>query len=535
MLAGTILSAGITATFAGPSHPKLVVVISIDQFPYEYLTRFSEHFGEGGFRYLTANGAVFSNAQYEHAANLTGPGHAVIATGCYGRVNGIVANNWYNSATRTRVNCVEDTTVRVLGARARGVSPALLLMTTIGDALKRSSPSSRVVSVSMKDRSAILMGGKSADAAYWLVDSSFVTSTYYMETLPSWVREFNRSGLACSFFGKTWDRILPEQEYAGLDRDDPPYEGGSGVSASFPHRITGTDSTRITPGYFGALWNSPYLNDLLIAFVKEAMVADSLGIRGATDMLCIGLSANDAVGHTFGPHSHEVLDMTVRTDRLLADLFSFIDEKVGLAGCLVVMSSDHGIAPMPEYTQEHVPGRKAGRTGSGVIAALCEHYAGPAHGPSWIASVVDGNIYLDRLAMAEEGVTTAWVATLLADSLRNNELIGGVMTAEEAGGNGYSTLVEGRLRRGFHPGRSGDIVYALQPYFIDYSGKTGTDHGQPYEYDAHVPVIFAGADVRAGTYDSKASPADIAPTLAALLGISLAGEREGTVLQEVLK
>jgi predicted AlkP superfamily pyrophosphatase or phosphodiesterase len=529
-------ASAVIPSFASDSGIKLVVVISIDQLPYGLFSELSGHFGKGGFRWLVEHGASFSNAQYEHAANLTGPGHAAISTGCYPDQHGIVANNWYSPETQSNVYCVEDRGVKTLGTEARGVSPRLLLLSTIGDELKETPEnSSRVISISQKDRSAILMGGKKADAAYWLVDSQFVTSSYYMRLLPSWVAIFNRSGLATSFFGRTWNRLLSEEAYQGMDRDDAPYEGGgNGLGRTFPHPITGTDTTHVTSSYFGALWNSPFLNDLLIAFVKEAIVAESLGERESTDMLFIGLSANDAVGHTFGPNSHEVMDITLRTDLLLADLFRWIDDRVGLSRTLIVLTSDHGVAPIPEYMHEKHPEVFAGRVGSNTVGARCEEFVHLPHGESAISKVVDGNIYVDRQSLLTNGLLKDAVIMLLADSLKKEPFVSGLVTGPGENPNVPGTIIETRLRKNFYPGRSGDIVYALTPYFIDHSGTTGTDHGQPHQYDAHVPVILWGKGIRPGEYTSEASPVDIAPTIARILGIELSGVRAGRVLEEAI-
>jgi len=527
-----------TAGSTAREKPRLVLVICVDQLPYHFLTRFSGHFGERGFRLLTEDGAVFANAHYTHAFTLTGPGHAVISTGSTPAQHGIVGNNWFNRETGKIVYSAEDPAVKILGMQSPGRSPANLRLTTIGDALRMSSGfRSRVVSISHKDRSAIFMGGKMPNAAYWLLDSSFVSSSYYMKVLPPWVNEFNRSGLAMSFRDSVWTRLLPEEAYAEMDRDDAPYEADvSGLGRTFPHSLGGVEHGK----YLDALWHTPFLNDLMLAFVKQAIMADSLGRGPATDMLFVGLSANDAVGHAFGPESHEVLDMTVRTDRLLTDLFGFLDQWVGLDNMVLVLTSDHGIAPIPEYVLSKYPSADVGRIGSGAMKTLCESFLDNGFGKpgkkvSWIDRIVDGSIYINRKAVTARKQTLDRVIAALADSLRHSSMIGAVLTGPEAVSGRDVGEIEQRLRRSFFAPRSGDLVVALRPHYLDHGGTTGTDHGQPYDYDTHVPVIIRGEGVVAGFYYESASPADIAPTLSVLLEIDFPAAPEGRVLTEALK
>ncbi len=530
-----------TIAFAG-SPPKLVVVISVDQFRYDYLTRFQQHFGDGGIRSLLEQGASFANATYKHALNMTGPGHATISTGCYGNQNGIFANNWYERESRKELYCVEDRSVKPVGASSEGASPALLLSSTIGDELRlATSFRSKVISVSLKDRAAVLLGGKLGNAAYWMKDSAFVSSTYYMKELPEWVREFNASSVVNSYFGKKWERALPESAYTVMDIDDAPYEGsGNGLGKTFPHRIRGNDSTRITESYYSALWTSPFGNEILSKFVEKAIVAESLGKQNATDLLCIGFSSNDYVGHTFGPNSHEVLDMTVQTDHILSDLFAFIDSEIGLGNCIIVLTSDHGVAPIPEFVLAHNMNVSVGRVNEQAIleraeAVLTQSFGKLKQGMKWIDYLGDGNVYLNPDAISQKKLKVEQVAALLADSLRRRKEVAAVLTREEMLTLNPVSPIEQRMKRSFHRERSGDILFAYRPYFINQSGNTGTTHGQPYDYDAHVPVIFVGEQIRHGTYFSEASPADIAPTLSALLGITFPAGREGRVLEEMMR
>jgi len=527
----------LTAASAAP--PRLVIVISLDQFRYEYLARFNTYFGAGGFRYLQENGANFTNATYKHASTSTGPGHAVILTGSYGNMNGIFSNNWYDRARKEVVYCVRDRESKVVGAPGEGSSPANLIGSTFGDELKlHQNFQSKVISLSHKDRAAILLGGKFADLALWMSDSAFVTSTYYRQDLPEWVRAFNTSGLVNSYFGKRWEKLLPESAYGMMDLDDAPYEDGSnGLGRVFPHPIRGDDSTRITSSYYGALLSSPFGNDVLAALARQAIVAEQLGERGVTDLMCLSFSCSDYVGHRFGPNSHEVFDFTLRTDRLLADLFAFIDKRIGLQNCVIVLTSDHGVSPAAGYLRAHAPQAQFIPAPRGSLKDYCEavlsHGFGThqSSGP-WIDRIIGRNIYLNLSMLAEMSLPVDLVAAALADSLLRRPEIVAAFSSKQLLALTPRSTVELRMRNSFCPSRSGDVVYSLPPYYYGEGELSGSEHGTPYEYDAHVPLLIVGHGIRQGTFATEVGPADIAPTLSALIGVEFPAGRTGRVLAE---
>lgn len=534
-----VVGVSCTGLLATPK-PSLVVVISLDQFRYDYLVRFREHFGPDGFNFLLDNGANFSNATYKHALNLTGPGHAAILSGAYGNQNGIIANNWFDRTSGKEMYCVADKTAQLVGGAGNAASPVNFIGSTFGDELRlHSGFRSKVISMSNKDRAAVLLGGKLANGVYWMMDSSFVTSSYYRTDLPDWVSMFNGSGKVNSYFGRTWERTLPEDAYAGVDKDDAPYEsGGNGLGRAFPHRVMGDDATKITKSYYHALLTSPFGSEILSEFAKAAVRGEELGRRGVTDLLCVGFSSNDYVGHSFGPHSHEVLDMTVQTDRILADLFAFLDVEVGLRNCVFVLTSDHGVAPIPEYLTTHFEHAAAGRVMAKVqeeyIAnALTRVYGAPKKG-NWFDAITDGNVYLNNAIMRDKKVALSAVAATLADSLRARPEFALVYSRDQLMSLLPAAIAEQRMKHSFHPLRSGDVFFAFKPYYIEGYSSYGTTHGQPYDYDAHVPVVIVGDGIRPGTYATEASPADIAPTLSALLGIEFPAGRSGRVLVEAM-
>ena len=521
--------------------PRLVVVISLDQFRYDYLTKFQPYFGGDGFQRLMENGANFSNAVYKHAFNMTAPGHAVILTGAYGNQNGIVANSWFDQATGKTVYCVADT-MSMLGSSGPGRSPANLIAPTFGDQLRlHTGFIGKVVSLSHKDRSAILMGGKLANGAFWMVDSNFVSSTYYSPTLPEWVKKFNASGMVNSFFGKTWQRTLPDSAFMMMDNDDAAYESNwSTIGKTFPHRIQGEDPARITKSYYNALLTSPFGDDVLLAFARAAIEGEGLGQDKVPDLLCVNFSSTDYVGHSFGPHSREILEMIVETDRLLSEFLQYIDRRIGLKNVIVALTSDHGVTPIPEYIRSHYPSADVGRISRARIeeqsnGSLTRAFGKPREGKTWIRRTIDGNIYLDHALLAELKLDFDRVASALADSLMNLHEIALAVPRQILLTGSVQSPLEAKLKNSFHPKRSGDVMFVLKAFFYEDSGSEGAEHGHPYEQDAHVPLIIMGEGIRSGMYRSECSPADLGPTLSALLGIEFPAAREGRVLVEALK
>jgi hypothetical protein len=361
-----------------------------------------------------------------------------------------------------------------------------------------------------------------------------------MNELPGWVRTFNSSGKINSYFGRVWKRILPDAAYATLDIDEAPYEADPGdMGRSFPHPIRGKDSTRITRSYYEALLASPFGLQTLSAFAKAAIEGEHLGSGKFPDLLCVGFSSTDYVGHAFGPNSREVLEMAVQADRVLADFFSYLDHHVGLSNTIIVLTGDHGVSPIPEYVRMKYPHADVGRIPHASVTNACSTYldkafvTSGAHDP-WIRRVVDGNIYLNREFLAERTLDVDHVASVLADSLRGLHGIALALSRTELLNRSGNNPIEGKFKRSYYPTRSGDVLFAMRPFFYLEDGNEGAEHGYPYDQDAHVPLILMGDGVRKGTYANESSPADIGPTLSVLLGIEFPAAREGRVLVEAL-
>lgn len=547
---GCLLPIGFPALRAAepnPASPSLVLVITIDQFRGDYLQRFREHFVPGGLKLLVDQGANFLDCRYRHAVTKTAAGHAVVLTGVHANVHGIINNAWVDREMLKRVNCVDDDSVQILGRAddrggARlpgtttplGASPRRLLATTVGDELKLTRGGrAKVIGISSKDRSAILLAGKLADAAYWMDKGRIVTSTHYMKELPPWVRAFNDAGRVDSFFGKTWERLLPAAEYdRAQGPDDVPGESTDfGMGRTFPKRVTG-GADKITSAYYDAFENSPYKSEVLADFARAVVENENLGSRGVTDVLCLSFSVNDTVGHSYGPDSHEVMDITLRTDRMMAEFFAFLDRRIGLRNCTIILTADHGVAPVPERLNAMSPTFSAGRVDSVRLLKTCEAALDLAFGPlsdnrHWLI-VDENNLLFMRDVLKEKNVSQAAAENVVRDALLTIDFVAAAFTRSDLLAGKISGEFAAATLLSFNAARSGDLYYQMKPYWVDR--KTGTNHGSPYNYDAHVPLVWYGVGVRPGTYPERVSVDDIAPTLANLLGIIRPPMSQGRVL-----
>jgi len=529
-----------SAGIAAPAAPRLAVLISVDQMRADYLERFRPYFGPDGFNRFQREGLVFTQAHYRHAVTKTGPGHATMMTGVSIRAHGIIGNEWHLSdwPALEQVNCVEDRGAPLVGlpARAwqspggvleakRGRSPRHLLAETVGDRLKaKHGAGSRVFGVSDKDRAAILPSGAKADCAYWTEEGRFVTSTYYRAALPDYVEAFNRARGADAFFGHTWDRLLPAAEY---DRVQGPDEADGesspdGLGRTFPRRVDG-GVTAPNARYYSAFDHSPRNNEMVAEFARELVERENLGAAdGAPDLLTIGFSQPDKMGHAFGPDSHEVMDTYIRLDRTLAEFFTYLDQRFGAENYVVVLTADHGVAPLPE--RRLATGQGAGRAKGAEFDALVRQRLDAKFGPlpageRWAAR--DGQSYrINPAVLAGKKPTRPDVEKELAAALRGHPAVAAAYTRTELAGANPLDQIGEAVRLGFHRERSGDVLYVHRPYFMERT-EPGTTHGTPYDYDTHVPLLWLGGGLKPAVHDERIGIDDLAPTLAALLGVDL--------------
>ena len=541
-----------------PKRPRLVLLIAVDQFRYDYLERFGDLFASNGLRRLLQQGASWPQSNYDHTPTYTAPGHATMMTGAHPAQTGIVGNEWPDRSLGKRVTSVSDTSVQLLGRTGTGSSPHRLLSSTLGDELRLASGDrSKVIGISVKDRSAILPGGRHANAAYWFNNGSMVSSTYYFNELPSWVVDFNNGKHADQYFGKKWERLLPEKEYLEHAGPDSPAWEKIGVAPgdtnAFPHTITG-GLTAPGPAFYAHLDHSPFINELLLSFTKQAITNEQLGEDSYTDVLTISLSGNDYVGHRYGPYSQEAMDAVLRVDRQIGDLLDFVNSKVGLTNTLVAFTADHGVAPIPE----HAAALKldGGRLNVAELvkqmrAAISAKYNPQGKQPDPTADYIykyqdengttrdafyNSNLYFNYDALRRDGVNLAEISEVAGAAALTFPGIARYFTRSQLLRSATSpdNPIERRVLHGFNPARSGDLILIVQPY--KFMGDVlPTTHGSPYTYDTNVPTIIMGPGVNPGRYLEPASPADIAPTLAHLLRVTPPTNATGRVLIEAIK
>ena len=530
--------------------PRLVLLIAVDQFRYDYLERFGDLFASNGLRRLLRDGASWTQANYDHIPTETAPGHATMMTGTWPAETGIIGNGWYDRDRGKSVTNVSDESSKLLGGGADepSSSPRNLLVTTLGDELKLlTNGRSKVIGISVKDRSAILPAGRRADGAYWFSSQTgqFVSSTYYFNQLPPWVARFNDARPADKYFGARWERLLPEAEYVRrAGRDDAEWEnlGASTDAKTFPHIITGGLSA---PGreFYDAVNYTPYTNDLLVSFAREALANEQLGADADTDVLTVSFSANDIVGHRFGPYSHEAMDITLRVDRQIATLLDLVDARVGLRNTLVAFTADHGVAPVPEHAASlNLPG---GRIKPSELLTAIKNAIRARYGKSgdkdttadYVLAFTNNTVYFNPVALTRDGVNQEEIERLAGDAALKVPGISRYFTRTQLlrGAISPADPVARRALHGFNPRRSGDVVIVQEPFKYVTEGMLTATHGAPYSYDTHVPLIIMGAGVAPGSYAQAATPADIAPTLSALLRVQPPSNSTGRVLVEAIK
>ena len=533
-----------TAAPTSDPRPRLAVLVVFDQTRGDYLTRWQDLFGEGGFRRLAHEGAWFQDCHYPYADPVTAVGHASILSGCSPATHGIIANDWYDRAAGAPVYCVgSDRYQRVpppakeSAKKPAGVAPDRLMAPTLGDALKAATAGrGRVVSLSFKDRSAVLPAGHRPDACYWLDTDTgtFVTSTYYRDRLHPWVEEFNREHLADRWFGRDWTHLRPDLDYESFSGPDDVAGEGAGpfLKRTFPHPLTGA-LEKPGPAYYLALYTSPFGNDLLLDLVKRAVDAEQLGRHIDPDLLCVSFSCNDPIGHVWGPDSQEVLDVTLRSDLVVRELLAYLDAHVGKGRYLLALTADHGVCPLPEVSRAR--GEDAGRISPDQLqrqasAFLDETFGAGAEPGRWIEAQADAWLYLNQKLLRQRGLASADVEAALAGWLKKQPGIETAYTRTQLlHGVPPDDAVGQAVRRSFYPERCGDVAVVLKPYYLFSSLFMATTHGTPHDYDTHVPLLVFGPGVRAGIRQDRVTPQATAAILAHGLGIAPPARAEAPV------
>jgi predicted AlkP superfamily pyrophosphatase or phosphodiesterase len=543
-------------TWAG-EQPKLILQITVDALRGDLPGRFSNVLGDSGFRYLMEQGINYTSAQYQHANTETIVGHTSLATGTVPAAHGMVANVWFDRELDRLVYNIEDPDYRLLtvgadvdskteidptqrAAKVEGRSPNNILSSTFSDEMAvHFAGRSKIFAVSVKDRGAVSLAGH-AGKAFWFSKASgeFVTSNYYYQQYPDWVNEWNARKPFTAYAGNSWELMHQQGKYLFGGADDRDYETDfPGFGRTFPHTYGSTDDKYFTT----RLTLSPAGDELTLDFAKTLLISEQLGQDDVPDYLAISFSSTDYVGHLFGASSLESEDNMARLDRTLTNLFEFIDKEVGLENTLIVLSADHGQPEVPGHLHAlgidnaHYFDTEA-LDKTPAIMALKKQFG---LGEELIEAFFQPYLYLNHDLIREKGLDQAQVEqAVAAELLKFDGVAYAVSSTALRTDNLPDTLMMRSIMRNFHSKRSGDIYLVFEPnvFINDFDGLTvASTHGSPWRYDTFVPVIFAGAGLSSVTLSRPVTPYDIAPTLAAYLGMKPPSGAIGIPLPEVLK
>jgi predicted AlkP superfamily pyrophosphatase or phosphodiesterase len=527
---------------------RLVLQITVDGLRGDLLNRYQAGFGKDGFRYLLKQGTVYTNAQYQHANTETIVGHTTLATGTFPSQHGMIGNVWFDREAKELAYNIEDADAPLLPtrdetikgeqvdpaqklARTQGRSPRAILVPTFSDGLAAYyGGRSKIFGVSGKDRSAVAMAGQTGKAFWFSTDTGdFVTSSYYYDAYPEWVSDWNAQRRAEKYGGTKWELADDISTYLLGAQDDRPYEVDlKGYGRVFPHPFGEVDDKLL----YTRIVVSPAGNQLLLDFSKTLVTHEQLGQDTIPDYLSISFSGVDAVNHFFGPSSLENEEVIRQLDRTLADLLKFIDKTVGLKHTLIVLAADHGMADMPEYMTEL--GYAAGRLDPDGIAAIANKTGNSFGIDEVVRFFFRPYLYLDEEKIAAANLDRTIIEQAVAAALTDSNGIALAVASSSLSALQANPLVE-QVRNNFHAARSGDIYVIQEPYwFLFDKGPIAAMHGSPWRYDTHVPIIFAGPGVDAQAVHRLVHPVDVAPTIAAFMGMTPPGAAQGSPLIEVL-
>ncbi len=522
---------------AQSDNPKLVVGIMVDQMKQEYIWRFESHFGENGFKRLMNGGFVAKNGHYNYASTSTGPGHASVYTGTTPSVHGIVNNTWYNRLIKKNLYCASDSTVQSVGGSIRHgrISPRNLYSSTITDELKISTQHrGKVIAMSIKDRGSALPGGHFSDGSYWFDSSTgnFMTSTYYMQELPGWVKNFNSRKLADQYLNQTWNTAQPIAHYVESGVDNSPYERGfkGKDTPTFPYDLS---RLRKKNGNFGMLPSTPFGNTILNELALAAIDAENLGTDEITDFLAVSFSSPDYIGHNFGPQSKEVQDTYIRLDKEIERLLNALDKKVGKGNYVVFVTADHAVAENSKRMKDDR--YRVDNIDRNGLATYLENAVNQKYGEAeWFERASGYDVFLNQELIKERKLDLYEIQLFVAQEAMKFPGVYLALTGTDLIRNSYSDLMRGLVQSAYHPKESGDVKLILDPAW--QSGwEKGTGHGNAWTYDTHVPIIFYGWGVKKGSTVRKIHITDIAPTISMMLQIRLPNGATGQPVYEAIR
>ena len=539
LLTGVLLFLTISVESQINKPPKLFVGIVIDQMREDFLMRFYDQFSEEGFKRLVNNGALCRDVQYNYTPTITAVGHTSIYSGTTPKYHGIIGNSWYDRKSKSVIYCVTDSAEKIVGNETSsvGVSPRHLLSTNLSDELKISTnKKAKVISISTKDRAAVLPAGHMADGAFWLDlnTGNYVTSTFYMQQLPDWLVEFNKEKNAFKYLEKDWNLLLPIESYPRSISDDNNYEEilNGKQRPVFPYKLK--ELAPLNHPYFEVLNRSPFSNSLLADLAIHILKNTDIGRGEYTDMLEISFSATDPVGHTYGPLSLETNDTYLRLDLDIARLLKALDKYIGEGNYTLFLTADHGVGEVPQYLIDNkVP---AGNfMGDSAIAVLCNNYLKKEFGEAdWVVAARNEQIYLNHDLIEKKHLKLCDVEDKLAYFINQQKGVAETFTANQLMKQEYTEYFASKIQKGFNYNLSGDVKYLLEPgWYSDI--HTCATHNTAYNYDSHVPLIFYGKGIVQGVSYEYHPITDIAPTVSMLLNIKIPSAAIGKPISEILK
>ena len=509
--------------------PRLVVVLVVDGLPQRQVVDYWDQLAPDGLRRFLDRGAWFTAAHYGYSVTYTAPGHATILTGAYPHLTGIIANEWRDPVTGKVDYCVADPSATYIGHKTGaldGTSPKNLQVESLGDVLKRADPRSKVIAISGKDRGAILPAGRSGVAYIYQAETGqFASTSYYMKEHPPWVVAFNANHPADAYLHKEWRPLLPEAAYAKSLPDEQKWYAKGG---KLP-KVIGEGLDKPVPAFYESILSTPFGDDLTLAFARAAIAGEELGRDASPDILVVSLSSHDYINHDYGAESRLSHDHVLQLDRLLQDFFGDLDLAVGREHYLALLTADHGFMPYPEHSQ--LLGRDAGRVDTARAIARLNAGLAKRFGPgTWALDMSAQSVVLNRLLISQRKLGIAEFSEEARRLLVAEPGIAVIYTrAELESGSRAGAPLFDAMRNSWNPVLSGDLQVALKPYWM--YGASETTHGSPYPYDTNVPLLIYGpAWVRAGRIDARVEMADVAPTLARLLGIPDPSSSEGRAL-----
>ena len=519
-----------------PTRPKLVVGLVVDQMRWDYLYRYSDRYkATGGFNRLLSQGFSNENTFIPYAPTVTACGHSTIYTGTVPAISGITGNAWFDQRTQEVMYCTQDDSVKTVGSTtaAGEMSPRNMHTTTIGDELRLATNfRSKVIGVAIKDRGGILPAGHSANGAYWYDSKSgnWITSTYYRNELPTWVSAYNAGKHIDKYYETGWSTLYPVETYMNSFKGENNWEAKPFGSQALAHPY---NFKNFIGKNYGVVASTPFGNTMTFDMAKAAIKGEALGQGKETDMLTVSLSSPDYIGHAFGPNSVEVEDCYLRLDQDLGDFLNYLDKEVGKGQYLLFLSADHGVAHVPGYmTASKIP---AGTFDDGAVMSELNVSLKEKFGQDkLVVSMFNYQVHLnhpliDSLKLDEEDIISAASAIM-----KKRPEVSRVFELAELSETTLPEKLKTMIANGYDPNRSGDIQFVLYPQYID-GGKTGTTHGLWNPYDSHIPLVWYGWNIRAGKSNREVYMTDIAPTIAAMLGIQMPNGTVGKPIEGLLK